>query len=464
MRSLIYRTFVILGLTIPIFILAEESFYQKLSLKEAEEIALKNAYPLKIERTQLQKEHSIWNITKSALYPKIMFGLNYDHYRSNPFEEGSTLELPFSLSGMKTASVNSSEETRNTQPPHADLTSASMISGNVGIRLPIDLFGTGYAAIKSSECRKKGQELNYSKCEKELLKQVRIAFHGTLIKKSLVDVHEKVIRIVQKRFNNAQEMFYAGAVSKLELLNSKVELKKIEMEVFKMEHEYKSALEKFKLLIGVTMDTPLLLEDTKSSFEKDLNQDMESITLQKVLDSSYELKNIEYQLKALNYKSWNDLQTILPSVSIHSAFNGSMNSVVEDAKSLMCVSGLTINIPIYDGGLGLSKSSETRCDQAMVQLKKEQLLASLKEEYRDKKNKILLLQKKLAASEEALHMSEESMKISEMKYDEGVINIVDFMQAEADYLKINIQYNQAKTEIYLAWQELINMVGDKIDG
>lgn len=299
-------------------------------------------------------------------------------------------------------------------------------------------------ASKAAKFIRQQNALNTENSRINTVVEVSKGYYDILTSEEQLNIIKENIQRLQRQLNDAKARYETGIVDKTDfkraqiaLSNSLAEQKRV-TELLTYKYVY------LKELIGLPADQSLDLSFDNASMESEILLDT---TLAVDYNQRVEFRQLQTvkQLQHLNtqYNKW----TFLPSLSAFYNYGWDFRSPqfpsLFDQDYPRSVFGLTLNIPIFQGGKRIqeirkSKLQETRVDWDIINLKNqintqyEMAMATYQANLNDWR-----------VARENVELSEEVYNTIKLQYDEGIKTYLDLMTAETDLRTTQISYLNA---------------------
>ncbi|GGC21553.1 transporter [Parapedobacter defluvii] len=296
-------------------------------------------------------------------------------------------------------------------------------------------------ASKAARFIRQQNALNTESSRINTVVEVSKAYYDILTSEEQLNIIKENIERIQRQLNDAKARYETGIVDKTDFKRAQITLSNTLAEQKRVSEllTYKYAF--LKELIGLSADQPMNLSFDNAAMESEILLDT---TLTVDYNERVEFRQLQTvkQLQHLNtqYNKW----TFLPSLSAFYNyawdFRGNRFPEMFDANFPRSVFGLTLNIPIFQGGKRIheirkSKLQETRLDWDVVNLKNqintqyEMALATYQANLNDWR-----------VARENVALSEDVYNTIKLQYDEGIKTYLDLMTAETDLRTTQISY------------------------
>jgi len=408
-----------------------------LSLETAIQEALENNYNIKV--TEIQKEIAQNNFTKgnSGLMPQIT----------------GTAGVTYSNNNTQFEFATGDTQSRNN-------------AFSLGTNASIALAYTIYAG--------KTNKLNYQRFQTVIEQsevQTRQAVENTLTEvfrnyyevarlTEEYKVAQEAIIISQDRIKRAESRNEYGAANSLEILNAQVDLNADSLNAVTAFVN----LENAKRNLCLTMTRPM---DTNFEVNTEVAYIFEKVNVDALVEEALE-NNVNFALLNYNKKLLEQDLSIVnagqaPRVDFNVSYGFNRNQTdagfVLANRSYGLNSGITVNIPIYDGYQRRIREQNTQVNIKGVEIQQKQLEEQIT---RDLSNAFALYENALYVlqmQERNLEIAAENFRQTQEKFDYGQLNTTQFREAQLNLIRAKSSLNNAKFAVALTEVELIRLIG-----
>ncbi|KEO74146.1 transporter [Anditalea andensis] len=249
---------------------------------------------------------------------------------------------------------------------------------------------------------------------------------------------------------------------KVDLNRIKVNMTTLETQLDNIEIGIEQGLNYLKLLMGVPMDTPLVLE----AIDFDMDHASENIDHNytdiygradfKVLDKVTELQNLDIRNIRSGY---------VPTLAAFFDLNYNAFSTEFDFLNRShnwyrgALFGLQLNVPIFDGFQRKHKISQAKISADKLSMDRQNLNEAAMAEYLTATKKLENSFRGLNAQKENLKLSEEVMYQSEQLYKEGLAPLTDLLDAELALREARSSFYNQTVNVKTAQADLLKSTG-----
>lgn len=409
---------------------------QKLGLKEAVEIALKNNYDILLSANQKEVAKNNLSLAAAGLVPSI----------NGNFSNNNTIQ-------------NSKQTLANGTKQQQD--DAKNTNTNYGVSLNWRIFD-GLAMFANYERLQRIQasgELDFRMAVENTIANVLNTYYDLVRQNQQIQSLETALEISQMRLKNANNRFKIGKASKLEVLAARVDLNTDTTNLLRQKDVFRTTQIQLNELLARDIQTVFSVLDSI-----DIQSDLSFSDLQNSTDSKnpeIQQARINQQIARLNQKQVraNRLPTV--NVTTGYVFNNSTSALgfAREATGRGFSYGLTATVPLFNGFLQSrnEKNAAINLDNSLIQYKQTQLRISsqLNIAYQTYKTNLELVKLELQNQE----IAKQNLDISLEKFRLGSLSPVEFREAQLNYLNAFVRYSDAKFQAKQAETALKQIAG-----
>ena len=304
------------------------------------------------------------------------------------------------------------------------------------------------------------------------LQAVILAYYQGLLAQEQLEVLQQVLKTSRERLAYESYKTELGTSGSFDLLQFKNALLTDSANVLSQEVVLKNSMRSLKLIMGVEMETEVLLRDP-------LQENFPSLSweplLEKMLSDNNNLKNQYINNNILREDVRVARANLYPTISMNGGITWSagrlqlINRDPNTAENMPFVfanitafdfsAGLTIAFNLYDGGNTRRLIENARINERIGRLQQEELERSLEndliityDQYQSRRE-LLLIQ--LASVEN----SRQSLEMSKDRFENGLINSLDYRNIQLQYLNAQFAKFQALRNLKESETELLRLSG-----
>jgi outer membrane protein TolC len=320
--------------------------------------------------------------------------------------------------------------------------------------VPIWDFGRVPNAVMAQRSNVEASVHERDRIEQDLLLAVAESYYGALEAKKLEGVVLESIRVLQQQLAISTDMYEVGLATKNDILVVEVQLAEREQELIQARYNMQKALDILSRLMETSVTSVEQLSDVNTtvswgeSCDKIIAEaDVHHPVLKKLL-SQNQAAQFDYEsVKSENY----------PEISAFADYNTSSDPFLLHKQWV--TGGLTIQIPIFEGGITTAKMAERRKRITSLDLAYKEALFDIHLQIKNAFLEVDSSFSKIPVAQKSIHRAEESLKISRDQFEEGMLSIDDVMNDEQRLAQARSNYYQALYNFYMAKVDLEYVAG-----
>lgn len=401
-----------------------------LSLQEAVAIALANSDEAKLSDAKVITAESDLNVLKNLQYPDVTIGGQY-YYLTNADVELQLASGSGDGEGSATPKVN------------------QLLLGQANVSLPL------FSGFKLKNTIKAGANqyeaaVMMAKNDKEAIALKTISAYINLYKanQTVVLIQEN-LKSAQRRVKDFSAMEQNGLLAKNDLLKSQLQASNIEVSL--------AEAKKNAYIINYQLITLLKLpEDTTITID---GEDFGIATTNtEATVNRYDIKALEFQKQAAENHIKVEKSKYYPSLSFVGGYIAADLENVVTIKNAMNIGvGLSYNLSDIFKAKSDVKAAKSKVEELNIQLDMANDQAKIAIE--NAKQNYELALKKFETYTLSEEQAIENYRIVKDKYDNGLVDTNDLLEADVQQLQSKINLTYAKADITKAYHELLQQQG-----
>ena len=299
----------------------------------------------------------------------------------------------------------------------------------VGVSQVVDISGLIRTGVTTASLGKQVAQLNVQSTRNDLQFQVKAAYYEILRTEALVAVAQGAITNAQTRRKTAQALVDAGINSKVDLFRADAAIAAAEQSLIAATNTVEVSKASLNNLLGRDVNTPFEAQSPNEVIVTVLPYDtylQEALTHRPEIVAAHTNLQLTEQQKTLAQRGMKPSLVLNASVEYDVAHH-----VSGDAVGLL---GAAVVFPLADGGITRGRITQAESDivSAMVASDEVNARVSL-----DVKNAYVTLQnagEKLTTASKELEHATESLRLSRIRYEQGIANQVEISDADKSQL------------------------------
>lgn len=329
---------------------------------------------------------------------------------------------------------------------------------SLSLSLPIFTGGRLISGMKQAQYNLLSAEEGVRQSTHTTIFNTKRAFFGYLITKEFVKVAEEAVAVAEKHFQNVKSMYEVGMASKFDLLRSEVQVANLKPQLIRARNNLMIAELSLKTLLGLDLSMPIEVKGDLSyePVEPDLDA---SIT--KALQNRPEISQLKYQRQMAGEMLKISQAGKLPTVALSGSYNfwaDSFNFQKDNWQSFYQVN-LVFSVPIFNGFATSARIGQSKAMIKEIELTQKGLADMVKFEVRQAVLKLKEAKESLLSQEKNVEQAQESLRIAELNFSEGLATTLDVSSAQAALTQAKTNYSQALYDYVLSLAELDKAMG-----
>jgi len=432
-----------------------------ITIDESIATALANNLSVKSAEEKVKVAEQKINEARASMMPSVSGSGSYTYMGKLP-------QMQFDLSKLLGGATLGGGTSQGAPPTSASIPLGNKDTYSAGISAQQPLFTWGkihnaYSLTKISyEAEKQGLE----SIKQQVIFDTTKAFYGVLLTEQLVKVTQMAVDQVQAHTKTAQDLVDAGMATNFDLLRAKVQLANTKSQLIKMQNLLKLSKDVFKNTIGMNLDADVTLkgEFTYKPMEIDINK-----LLDLAKNNRPEIKQLELQEKVGEKAVSLAKAGNKPNVAL--AYNYSYTSYADTLSKAFKRDNwnntwsltLALSVPIFDGLATRAKVKQAKGAVEQIKIGKEQLINGITLEVRSAYLSFGEAKDLLNVQEETVQQAEESLRIANLRYKNGLITNVELTDTELALTQAQTNYSNALNDYIIALAKLEKATASKLN-
>ncbi|WP_367388686.1 TolC family protein [Lewinella sp. LCG006] len=300
-----------------------------------------------------------------------------------------------------------------------------------GVNLDAMIFDAAYfVALKAARAARTYAQLELVDRQRQVRQQVRDVYLPVLLLQSNLAQLDKNLSNLEELFRETQEIYEAGFAEQLDVDRLALSLANLRTERDALDRQYQNALRALKFTINYPAGQELTIADDMEAMLSDDNPEMLTTTVNynrrpeiNLLDKAIELSDLNVQ----NFKT-----RYLPSLRGFAGYQYQYqgNDFQSGFWAPTGFVGLTLNVPIYDGGFKRSQIDRANITRQQVQVQRSTVQRLIDLEVENAQATYLSAQERLNDRVDNLALAQRIYDTTQVKYREGVGSSLEVNQAE----------------------------------
>jgi outer membrane protein len=292
------------------------------------------------------------------------------------------------------------------------------------------------------------KQISLNDLEKEkqaIIYKVTEAYYQVLQTEGIKRVSTQAVKQMQAHLESSEALLKEGMIAPIDLNRIKSQLSNLEHNLIKAENSYELTMYNINSIMGIDLNTELVLENNLSYEPCEIN--LEDALIQ-AGENRPEIMNITQQRRILEEmvdvaKSNRKPQVIF---SAESGITGWQAMIVAEYS-------------LFDGGVNKAKIDQAEIKLAQVDQNEQQVRQLIEFEVRSAYLNMKEAEKLIKVAEEGIKNSQESFRIAQVKYNEGIATNTEVIDAQSSLIEAETNHLNALYDYNINRAALIKAMG-----
>ncbi len=329
---------------------------------------------------------------------------------------------------------------------------------SLSLSLPLYTGGRLTSGFKQAKYSLLSSEEAVRQSEHITVFNAKAAFYGFLLAEEFVRVAEEAVEVAEKHFKNVQRLYDVGMASKFDLLRSEVELANLKPQLIKSRNNLNIAELNLKTLLGLDLSQSIEIKGELrfELFEPDLEA-----SINKALMKRPELSQMGYQKKMAGEMLKLARASRLPTVALSGTYNywADRLNFKEDTWQNYYAVNVALTIPVFNGFSTAAKVAQSKAMIRELGFLNKGLEDMVKFEVREALLRLNEAKESLLSQGKNVEQAEESLRIAEISFAEGMITTLDVSSVQAALTQAKTNYSQALYDYVMSLAQLDKAMG-----
>jgi outer membrane protein len=404
---------------------------EKLTLNSAMQRALNQNHRILAMEHQVQETKENIGVARSQVYPQLSF-LETLQSTNNPpqsfFFKLNERNLDFTNTDFNHPGTNTDYESKFqvTQP----LYTGGRLSASINIaKQEAELSTTQKDRIKE-----------------EVAEQVVQTYFQVLIAKEYVRVAETAVTNAQSHYRITLAQFNEGRGIKSDMLRAQVYLTRMEETLVKSSTQLEIAKRNLALDIGENPSVPIDIIDAETFAQQTVDL---RTSIQTGLNNRNEIRELEIQQAQLVNRKKAVNADRFPVINLVGSYQFNSENAPFGADADSWYGAVLVSLPIFDGGARYHRLKSTDATSRKLNETLEAAKKNISFQIEQAILQVQAAQKRVELTRDIVTQAEESLRIMEVRYQNGLCPLTDLLDAQTALQQAQGEAIQAKAEYNL---------------
>ncbi|MFC1715960.1 TolC family protein, partial [Candidatus Poribacteria bacterium] len=373
------------------------------------------------------------------------------------FGELPTIELDFSPESLGLppelleAMGGGVDGAQDSGPSEIEMGQEDTYRAGLSLQQPIFAWGKISNNYKQAKLSLEASKQELEAVKQQVILDITTAFYNVLLTEKLVEVGEMAVEQVEAHLRIAQNLLDAGVSTNFDVLRAKVRLANTKSQLIRVQNGLRLAKDNLKNITNIELNTQITAVGELTYYPLDLNLDQ---LIESAMSNRPELKQLQFrELAGEKFislaKAGNKPSVALAGNYNYESYADTLGDVFEtdEWKKSWSVT-LALQVPIFDGLATRARVKQAKSGFRQIQIGREQLSDGIGLEVRAAFFGFQESRELLKEQEETVQQAEESLRIANLRYKNGIITNVELMDAE-------LAFTQAQTNRFNALHDYV---------
>ncbi len=295
-----------------------------------------------------------------------------------------------------------------------------------------------------------------------LVNEVKNAYYTLLLAEDSRNVIKQSYEMAALTHEIYTKQHQAGTASDYDVLRASVAMKNVEPELLQSDIAVKQAKLQLAILMGISTEIPIKASGSLSDYEQSMYAD--ALGLSRDYSRNTELRQNEIQIRQLSDALRVQKMAWYPTLTATANYNWTSSSNGSPFRNFLwspySVFGLTLNIPLFEGGIRYNRQRQASVQVEQVKLQRENIERNVASQVDLSIDNIMLNVKQIASSSESVAQAERAHDIMQRSFNIGAASYLDLRDSELALTQARLAYYQSIYNYLVANSSLELLLGD----
>ena len=338
---------------------------------------------------------------------------------------------------------------------------ANTWNGGLNVSLPI----YAPAIYRSIQMGKKDIELAVEKSrgsKLDLINQVKKAYYQLMLAQDSYNVLMESYKLTERNYNVVKAKYEQGKVSEYDKISAEVQYRSVWPNVVSGKNAVALAKLQLKVLMGVTADVDLAINDKLSNYEERMQIDATSAS-QISLDGNSTLRQLDFNGELLNQQRKMLNSNFQPTLALVGSYQylsrSNTNWEFYNYKwSNSSNVALSLSIPLFKAS-NFTKLKSNKIQQWQLAETRINTERQLRMQAQSQLDKMSSSAEQLETNKKSVELAKKEVSISEKRYEVGKGTILELNSSQVSLTNVQLTYNNSIYDYLVAKSEFETIIG-----
>ncbi len=316
-------------------------------------------------------------------------------------------------------------------------------------------FGKTYSRISAFADLKNASEQDFISTKQNLILNTEIAYFNYLQAIRVRDVSAEALKQTQEHLMQSEAFYKAGTVAQFDVLKAKTDAANANVNLISSENNVHICKLQLENILNSKLSDNVKLQDIL-----EVKQDSVSLNsvVETALNSRPEIISSKYAVdanKALVTSAWT---ANLPSINATAGYNWRTYAIDVPFQNSWSF-GLNFSLPIFQGFALEAGIEQAQANLKTVEASDDALIQEVTLDVQQQYSSLEESRERIAATKALVTQSEETLKLAEGRYKQGVGSAVEITDARVGFYNAQTSYIQSLYDYQVAYARLKRAMG-----
>lgn len=296
----------------------------------------------------------------------------------------------------------------------------------------------------------------------DLINQVSKAYYQLMLAQDSYDVIMESYKLTERNYNVVKAKFEQGSVSEYDKISAEVQYRSVWPNVVSSRNAINLAKLQLKVLMGITADVNIVIDDKLSNYETQMQIDATSAS-QISLDRNSSLRQIDLNGELLNQQRKLLYSNFYPTLSLSGSYQyQSLYNTNFDVFNFDWVGSssviLSLSIPLFKAS-NFTKLKTNRIQQTQLAETRINTERQLRMQAQSQLDNMVASAEQLETNKKSVELAQKEVSISEKRYEVGKGTILELNSSQVSLTNVQLTYHNSIYDYLVAKSEFNTIIG-----
>ncbi|MDP8221491.1 MAG: TolC family protein [Candidatus Stygibacter frigidus] len=342
----------------------------------------------------------------------------------------------------------------------------NMFIHSLNLSYPLFTGGARYANLRMQQHLKRSLAAELKGAESDVVLQSLQAYYGVILAGSLVGVYQEAMELAERNLRQVESLKEAGTATELSVMQARTRYFETIPQLASARNQQKLAENQLKMLLNIALEDSILITETMTEQEFMGQYAKTDLDEYKLLarENRVELEQIKSQSKAIGQQKLLASSQFMPQVVLTAsrsfyAYNDNW-WISADEFAVYNSVGLVVQMPLFSGGCRWYDFKQADYAQKKMALAVDLTTDQIELEAQQAYYNYADARDNLKSQEEALTTSEESLRLANLYYEEGMVTQTEVLNAQMSYTQNKVALTSGIYNYNTSQLSLLKAIGD----